>query len=162
MRTPTPIHAVASGIRYATGCFPPKEIEESWQISQVQDGDYCDSVSSAQNIALKDFYFLNPEINANCTNLLPGLAYCVQPVRDIAIYDNYLKTTNSITLTSASYSTMMANATQPFLLPNIDSRDRPTARIWDNKWLLSIPKLRGLRWLWCWGQWIGDSDSERL
>lgn len=45
---------------------------------------------SAQNaISLKDFFFLNPEIDANCTNLLLGVAYCIDPVGTISTYANY-------------------------------------------------------------------------
>lgn len=36
----------------------------------VNAGDYCALVCNKQAITLQDFYFLNPEINANCTNLL--------------------------------------------------------------------------------------------
>ena len=32
---------------------------------------------------------LNPEIDANCTNLILGQAYCVQPVGSITTYANY-------------------------------------------------------------------------
>lgn len=74
-------------------------------------------MSVNQNIALQDFYFLNPEINANCTNLLLGLAYCVQAVGDISTYSGYPVTSQYITLTSAAYSTVTPNATQPYLLP---------------------------------------------
>lgn len=71
----------------------------------IQEGDYCDSVSIHQNIALKDFYFLNPEINANCTNLLLGLAYCVQAVGDISTYSGYPSSSKIYTLTSLTYTT---------------------------------------------------------
>lgn len=70
----------------------------------IQEGDYCDSVSIHQNIALKDFYFLNPKINANCTNLLLGLAYCVQAVGDISTYSGY-PSSKIYTLTSLTYTT---------------------------------------------------------
>jgi hypothetical protein len=43
------------------------------------------------SISLTDFYFLNPEIDSNCTNLLLGSAYCVAPVGDISLYANYTK-----------------------------------------------------------------------
>lgn len=33
-------------------------------------------------IALQDFVFLNPSINSNCTDLLLGISYCVEPVGD--------------------------------------------------------------------------------
>lgn len=74
-----------------------------WHV--IQEGDYCDSVSIHQNIALKDFYFLNPQINANCTNLLLGLAYCVQAVGDISTYSGYPSSSKLYTLTSLMYTT---------------------------------------------------------
>lgn len=83
----------------------------------IQEGDYCDSVSINQGISSKDFYFLNPEINADCTNLLLGLAYCVQAVGSIQTYSGYPTASQYITLTSATYSTTSVNATQPYLLP---------------------------------------------
>jgi hypothetical protein len=46
----------------------------------VELGDDCSRVTVAQGISLSDFYFLNPGINENCTNLLAGVSYCVQPV----------------------------------------------------------------------------------
>lgn len=76
----------------------------------IQDGDYCQSVAQSFNIVLKDFYFLNPEINANCTNLLLGLAYCVQAVGTISTYSGYPTTSQYITLTSTSYSTAASTA----------------------------------------------------
>ncbi|GFF73104.1 hypothetical protein IFM60648_03853 [Aspergillus lentulus] len=34
-------------------------------------------------ISLNDFYFLHPEIDANCTDLMLGIAYCVEAVGGI-------------------------------------------------------------------------------
>ncbi|KAF2495511.1 hypothetical protein BU16DRAFT_618299 [Lophium mytilinum] len=72
----------------------------------IQDGDYCDKVSVYFSIALKDFYFLNPEVNSQCTNLVLGVAYCVQAVGDIATYPGY-SNSQFFTLTSMSYSTSL-------------------------------------------------------
>ncbi|KAL4935764.1 hypothetical protein BDV06DRAFT_228521 [Aspergillus oleicola] len=48
--------------------------------------------------SLTDFYSLNPEIDANCTNLWANQSYCVQPVGDISTYSRYGgKTTTSFT-----------------------------------------------------------------
>ncbi|KAF9631767.1 Peptidoglycan-binding lysin domain [Lasiodiplodia theobromae] len=55
----------------------------------VATGDYCTLVSSQNGIVLSDFYFLNPEIDANCTNLELGKAYCVAPVGTISTYSGY-------------------------------------------------------------------------
>lgn len=61
-------------------------------VSQVQEGDDCAKVSLANSISLNDFYFLNPEIDANCTNLALGEAYCVKAVGSITSYPNYTVT----------------------------------------------------------------------
>jgi hypothetical protein len=49
-------------------------------------------VSVANYLSLSDFYFLNSEINEDCTNLDLGVAYCVEPVGNIATYSGYKKT----------------------------------------------------------------------
>ncbi|KAK6950779.1 hypothetical protein Daesc_007304 [Daldinia eschscholtzii] len=72
----------------------------------VQDGDYCENVSIRQSISLRDFYFLNPSIDANCTNLLLDIAFCVLPVGDINTYPGYPYSTSSIySLTRSAYVT---------------------------------------------------------
>ncbi|KAJ5136402.1 hypothetical protein N7448_004956 [Penicillium atrosanguineum] len=58
----------------------------------VQEGDDCAKVSLAQSISLTDFYFLNPEIDANYTNLQLDEAYCVKAVGSITSYPNYTVT----------------------------------------------------------------------
>jgi hypothetical protein len=52
-------------------------------------GDTCSGLSISKSISIADFEFLNPTINRNCTDLLLGIAYCVQPVGDISTYPNY-------------------------------------------------------------------------
>ncbi|KAI4756385.1 hypothetical protein E4T52_11517 [Aureobasidium sp. EXF-3400] len=57
---------------------------------KISNGDYCASVTVQEGISLKDFYFLNPEINSTtCSNLLLGYSYCVAPVGDISLYPGY-------------------------------------------------------------------------
>lgn len=53
----------------------------------------------ANYLSLSDFYFLNPEINQNCTNLDLGIAYCVEPVGDIHAYPGYPTSTSGPTIT---------------------------------------------------------------
>ncbi|KAK3946802.1 hypothetical protein QBC32DRAFT_248799 [Pseudoneurospora amorphoporcata] len=78
----------------------------------VQDGDYCQSISIRQNIALPDFYFLNPGIDANCTNLWLDTSYCVKAVGDINTYSGYPYSTSAIySLTSSAYVTTTTNVT---------------------------------------------------
>lgn len=66
------------------------------QYYMVQNGDTCNLISVKKSISLSDLYFLNPEINANCTNLLRGLSYCVEPVGCISTYANYTTGATSV------------------------------------------------------------------
>lgn len=82
---------------------------------QVQEGDTCSLVSVYNFIALSDFYFLNPEINSNCTNLDLGEAYCVQAVGSISTYSGYSVKGPAITLsTPLSTSSPTSTSSQPF------------------------------------------------
>ncbi|KAF7173330.1 hypothetical protein CNMCM5623_005526 [Aspergillus felis] len=62
---------------------------------QVKENDYCQAIAMAQGISLSDFYFLNPEVNGNCTNLYLNYSYCVQPVGNIETYPGYATTTTT-------------------------------------------------------------------
>ncbi|KAJ7154882.1 hypothetical protein C8R43DRAFT_1235156 [Mycena crocata] len=53
----------------------PSECGE-WHV--VVGGDTCNQLSLNYQISLADLYLLNPMLNANCTNLLLGFAYCVE------------------------------------------------------------------------------------
>ncbi|KAK4222266.1 hypothetical protein QBC38DRAFT_504196 [Podospora fimiseda] len=52
-------------------------------------GDTCAVISEANGLDLADLFFLNPSLNAKCTNILLELAYCVAPVGDITTYTGY-------------------------------------------------------------------------
>jgi LysM repeat protein len=43
----------------------------------VRDGDICDSISAANNVSTYQLAVLNPAINSDCTNLLPGQTLCL-------------------------------------------------------------------------------------
>lgn len=49
---------------------------------QVQPDEYCNILVLRFGITLKDFVFLNPDINENCTNLYAYESYCIQAVGD--------------------------------------------------------------------------------
>lgn len=49
---------------------------------QVQPDEYCNILVLRFGIPLKDFVFLNPDINENCTNLFAYESYCIQAVGD--------------------------------------------------------------------------------
>ncbi|KAL3472729.1 hypothetical protein BJX99DRAFT_262045 [Aspergillus californicus] len=60
---------------------------------QVKEGDYCQVMAMTNGIMLDDFYFLNPGIDKNCTNLWLNYNYCVSPVGNIEIYPGYATVT---------------------------------------------------------------------
>ncbi|KAJ2988304.1 hypothetical protein NUW54_g9156 [Trametes sanguinea] len=47
------------------------------QYYTVQSGDTCTVIDTEFSISLSDFRAWNPEVNAQCTNIALGLAYCV-------------------------------------------------------------------------------------
>ncbi len=47
---------------------------------QVQVADTCQRVSIAAGVGVELFELINPSIDSGCTNLVPGLWYCVHPV----------------------------------------------------------------------------------
>ncbi|KAF8214838.1 hypothetical protein K438DRAFT_2008959 [Mycena galopus ATCC 62051] len=62
---PTP---TASGSTAACG---------EWAVAVA--GDFCSTFALRYAVTLADLYTMNPEINANCTNLLAAFYYCVEP-----------------------------------------------------------------------------------
>lgn len=56
---------------------------------ETKTGDTCALITQRQRISLKDLRFLNPDLDTDCTNLMPGYSYCVKPVGNIKTYDGY-------------------------------------------------------------------------
>ncbi len=84
--TPTTIPgATATKPNYATatvappGSVPFGTTKSCGKYYRINPGDYCQQISLNYTITVKDFQEINPSINANCTNLVPGLYYCVWP-----------------------------------------------------------------------------------
>lgn len=70
--TPAPVPTdVADGVNPRCGRY-----------YHVVTGDYCNMIVIKFKITMADFVFLNPSINANCTNLFADESYCVQAVGD--------------------------------------------------------------------------------
>lgn len=71
----------------------------------VQSGDDCSLIALNNTIAISLFEEINPSVNANCSNLVPGLSYCVFPTA------NWNSTnTTTTTTTTATYITAPAPA----------------------------------------------------
>ncbi len=90
----------ATDIVEPPGTVPKGTTTRCGQYYQVRSGDYCNSISDRFSIDLDLFRAINPSINADCTNLVPGLYYCVSPTLD---WDQ----TTTTTVTSA-YNTAPA------------------------------------------------------
>ncbi|KAF2726673.1 hypothetical protein EJ04DRAFT_452874 [Polyplosphaeria fusca] len=63
------------------------------------EGDLCGTISLAFSITVDDFYFLNPQVDHNCSNLWLNTSYCVAPVGNIATYSGYPTHTPSTVFT---------------------------------------------------------------
>ncbi|KAJ7762133.1 hypothetical protein B0H16DRAFT_1808565 [Mycena metata] len=62
-------------------------------------GDFCGTFALKYSVTLADLYTMNPEINANCTNLLAGSYYCVEPYPPFSSV-----TTTAIATSGTNYS----------------------------------------------------------
>ncbi|KAF4332669.1 hypothetical protein FBEOM_13529 [Fusarium beomiforme] len=62
------------------------------QYYNVTKGDNCADITLAAGISLKDFFFLNPSVDKNCTNLILGESYCIRAMGDIETYSGYTST----------------------------------------------------------------------
>ncbi|CAI7646710.1 unnamed protein product, partial [Penicillium palitans] len=87
---------------------------------EVLSGDDCSTISLKYAISLSDFYFLNPQIDSNCTNLWLDTSYCVEAVGNIATYTGYF------TSTAAYISTKPASTTYT-PIPVVTATPEPTA-----------------------------------
>jgi LysM repeat protein len=74
------------------------------QYYKAVSGDYCNLITIKFGISLADFTFLNPEINANCTNLFAEESYCVQAVGDINTYSGKPGYATATSVATAAYT----------------------------------------------------------
>ncbi|KAF8171586.1 hypothetical protein K438DRAFT_1729300 [Mycena galopus ATCC 62051] len=64
-------------------------------------GDFCSTFALRYSVTLADLYLMNPEINANCTNLLAAFYYCVEPYPPFTTV-----TTTALSPTGTNYTTI--------------------------------------------------------
>ncbi|KAN0134321.1 hypothetical protein V8E53_007819 [Lactarius tabidus] len=50
--------------------------EDCSTVATVQSGDSCSSIAATANIPVSTLISNNPNVNANCTNIYPGLVLC--------------------------------------------------------------------------------------
>ncbi|KAI9368524.1 hypothetical protein BJX61DRAFT_213163 [Aspergillus egyptiacus] len=107
--TPTPTPSASRTVAkrdYATqtvsppGPVPHGTTPNCGHYYQVKSGDFCDMITDQFNIDPELFHAINPAINVDCTNLVPGLYYCVMPT------ENWNQTTT--TVPASSYATAPA------------------------------------------------------
>ncbi|KAF7184685.1 hypothetical protein CNMCM7691_006047 [Aspergillus felis] len=114
----------------------------------IAEGEDCATITLKFNIGLNDFIFLNPDVNANCTNLWLNYSYCVQPVGEISTYPGYLP---GPTATRPPF-TAGPSTSIPWYDPD------PT----QDADLVVIP-LANLTRTDCWDYiWINSTDPDRL
>lgn len=108
---------------------PPNAKAESHEACagwyEVQDGDFCQTISIRQAISLRDFFFLNPSVDdPDCSNLWLDTSYCVRAVGDINTYSGYPYSTSPVyTLTSSDYVTTtqgMISTVRPSATPVVE------------------------------------------
>ncbi|KAK7014296.1 hypothetical protein R3P38DRAFT_3003090 [Favolaschia claudopus] len=87
---------------------------------QVKQGDVCNTVVLANSISLADFLTLNPEIDANCTNLWLNYYYCVAPYPPLSstsappvVTSNYTRASIFTYSLPTSYTPSMVTLTFP-------------------------------------------------
>ncbi|KAF2000817.1 carbohydrate-binding module family 50 protein [Amniculicola lignicola CBS 123094] len=64
----------------APGSTPFGTIKNCKTYYQVQIADNCKRISIAASVSVEEFMAMNPSIDANCSNLYPGLWYCTKPL----------------------------------------------------------------------------------
>ncbi|TGO53518.1 hypothetical protein BOTNAR_0293g00080 [Botryotinia narcissicola] len=104
----------------------------------IQAGDSCASTSIQQSISLEDFYFLNPNINSNCTNIIAGESYCVEAVGSMSTYNSFQKAT--VTANPCPQASPFSTC----LLP-IDITLYPSAPYWSEG--ASVVGNKTIKWL---------------
>ncbi|PNY26744.1 Peptidoglycan-binding Lysin subgroup [Tolypocladium capitatum] len=65
-------------------------------------GEDCGTLTTKYGVTLEDFFFLNPEVWPNCTNLSAQYYYCMAPVGYISTYPGYDGATTTTTGTDIS------------------------------------------------------------
>lgn len=66
---------------------------------KVQEGDDCSRISIQFGVSVHDFFFLNPHLDKDCSNLWKDTSYCMKPVGNIETYTGYPISVPSTTFT---------------------------------------------------------------
>ncbi|CAF9932024.1 MAG: hypothetical protein ALECFALPRED_005146 [Alectoria fallacina] len=95
--TVTQTGSYASATVSAPGPIPYGTTAQCGKYYQCNPGDNCQQISLNTSITLSLFEAINPNINAGCSNLMPGFYYCVFPTQD---WNATASTSNGTMMTS--------------------------------------------------------------
>ncbi|KAH9073113.1 hypothetical protein EDB83DRAFT_2360945 [Lactarius deliciosus] len=70
----------------------------------VQVGDICDSISAANNVSTYQLAVVNPGINHDCTNLLPGQKLCLGHSGNDCTTTYVVKANDDCNIVSSAYN----------------------------------------------------------
>ncbi|KAJ4323824.1 hypothetical protein N0V84_004170 [Fusarium piperis] len=102
---PPKVKAPGAGAGIVTAAAPlptnaqPESNKNCGKWYMPQKGQGCSELASGNGITLHDFHFLNPQINANCSNMWADTMYCVKAVGHISTYVGYGGNTATATTT---------------------------------------------------------------
>ncbi|KAF7378494.1 hypothetical protein MSAN_00276800 [Mycena sanguinolenta] len=95
----------------------------------VEPGNFCQQVALNNSITLDDFITLNPEINANCTNLWAEYFYCVAAFPPLSATSTIPMVTSNATAVGTLLVMSLTTATTPLTtqdLPSATGMPAPT------------------------------------
>ncbi|KAI0290934.1 hypothetical protein B0F90DRAFT_1651662, partial [Multifurca ochricompacta] len=69
----------------------------------AQEGDYCDKISAAHNVSTYQLAVLNPPINSDCTNLIPGQILCLGNSAKDCTSTHIVKPNDDCNIVSSAY-----------------------------------------------------------
>ncbi|PYH81930.1 hypothetical protein BO82DRAFT_414320 [Aspergillus uvarum CBS 121591] len=128
--TSFPLKAASSAVAVPTDAVTTSNTDCGYWYT-IQNGDTCDTVTTTFGISSQDFYFLNPQLGGDCSDLWEGNSYCVEAIGNIQAYTGYPSTTRSAYTTLASTINLNATATSKgnmtWLLPTTATYPTTTA-----------------------------------
>ncbi|KAJ7772315.1 hypothetical protein B0H16DRAFT_167863 [Mycena metata] len=87
----------------------------------VEPGNFCQQVALNNSITLDDLITLNPEINANCTNLWAEYFYCVAAFPPLSATSTVPMVTSNATAVGTLLVMSLTTATTPLTTQNLPS-----------------------------------------
>ncbi|CAP64831.1 uncharacterized protein PODANS_5_3800 [Podospora anserina S mat+] len=133
---------------------------------QVQPDEYCQMISLKFSISVDGFYFLNPNLDKNCTNLWKDTAYCVKPVGNIVTYPGYKTSTATTSFTRPTPQPTASAA--PIPIPTLHPKAPGTVNecflhrnAWESSFMANNPLFAGGNNCTSWAS-VGDVTIQQL